>query len=203
MASPSMKLQVSARSVTNSSTPRLREAAFGDYPHVARLQAERGLRVRGREEWRHLWENNPAYIDRGGKWPIGWVLEAGADIVGYVGNIPMRYTMNGKEFTAGCGYSWVVSPAYSTYSLLLLHEYLQQRSAALCISTTAGAISYKAHTALGAVPASGSAWDRSCVWITTYTGMVSSWLGRKKWPMARAISYPISAALYIRDAIRK
>jgi hypothetical protein len=203
VASASMKVQVPSPSVVTTSTPRLREAAFSDYPHVARLRAARGLRVRSCEEWRHLWEDNPAYIERHGKWPVGWVLETGTDVVGYVGNMPTRYTLNGREFTAGCAYSWIVMPAYSAYSILLLHEFLQQRDVAFCISTTAGLTSYKAHTALGAVPATGSTWNRSCVWITSYTGMVSSWLERKKWPMARAISYPISAVLYARDTVRK
>jgi hypothetical protein len=203
MASASMNVQASALTVIPSTAPTLREAAFDDYPRVARLQGERGLRVRSREEWRHLWEGNPAYIDRGRKWPIGWVLEAGSDIVGYVGNIPTRYALDGRQLTAGCGYSWVVTPAYSAYSILLLHEYLRQENAALCISTTASAISYKAHTALGAVPAPGGTWNRSSIWITTYASFVSSWLERKKWPMASVMSYPISAALYAKDAIRK
>ena len=203
MASASMNAQAYAPSVITSSAPRLREAAFDDYPQLASLQAERGLRVRSCEEWRHLWDDNPAYIDRDRKWPIGWVLEAGSKIVGYVGNIPTQYVFEGRQLTAGCGYSWVVTPAYSSYSILLLHEYLRQENAALCVSTTASSKSSKAHMALGAAPAPGTTWDRASVWITNYAGFVTSWLEKKKWPMARAISYPISAALYAKDAIRK
>lgn len=187
--------------MTSSPTPTLREATFADYPQVARLQAERGLHVRSFEEWRHLWEGNPAYIDR--EMPIGWVLEAGSKIVGYVGSIPAEYVLDGKRLAAGCGYSWVVTPAYSAYSILLLHEFLRQENTDLCVSTTASVVSCKAHIALGAVTAAGGTWDRSCIWITNYAGFVSSWLERKKWPATRAISYPISAALYAKDSLRK
>jgi hypothetical protein len=197
-----MGTKAAAQSVGASAVPRLREASFDDHPQIARLQAERDMHVRSCEEWRHLWEENPAYLDMNGKWPIGWVLQAGGDIVGYVGNIPVRYELDGRQVIAACGYSWVVTPAYSAYSILLLHEYLQQKNAALCISTTAGAISYKAHVALGAVPVQAGAWDRSSVWITGYTGFVASWLRRKKWPMADVTSYLISPALYARDALR-
>ncbi len=145
-------MAVVAQSVITSTAPKLREASFDDYAQIAALQRERGLRVRSREKWRHLWEANPAYLDLGRKWPIGWVLEAANKIVGYCGNIPARYELDGKPLIAACGYSWVVEPAYSSYSMLLLYEYLRQENAAVCISTTAGPISYKAHMALGAVP---------------------------------------------------
>ena len=189
--------------VVTCAAPKLREASFDDYPRIALLQRGRDIRVRSREKWRHLWEANPAYLDMGRKWPIGWVLETGDKIVGYCGNIPARYELDGKQLTAACGYSWVVEPAYSAYSMLLLYEYLRQENAAMCISTTAGPISYKAHMALGAVPIPAGAWERSALWITSYPGFVASWLGRKKWPAPHAFSYPVSAALYARDAIRQ
>lgn len=198
-----MDMQSSAQPLMASAAPNLREASFDDYPQIALLQAERRMNVRSREEWRHLWKGNPAYLEMEGKWPIGWVLEAGRKIVGYVGNIPERYELNGRRLTAACGYSWVIAPAYSAYSLLLLYEYLRQKGADLCLSTTAGSQSYKAHIALGALPVPAGVWDRSSVWITNYEGFVASWLERKKWPMPGVMSYPICAALSARDVIRQ
>ena len=61
------------------------------------------------EEWQHLCAGNPAYVGLHGQWPIGWVLQAGGDLVGYKGNIPVFYELNGKRLIAGCGYSWVVA----------------------------------------------------------------------------------------------
>ncbi len=189
--------------VMASIAPNLREASFDDYAQVALLQGERRMRVRSREEWRHLWKGNPAYLQTEGRWPIGWVLEAGRKIVGYVGNIPERYELNGRRLTAACGYSWVIAPAYSAYSPALLYEYLRQDGADLCLSTSANPQSYKAHVALGALPVPVGVWDRSSVWITNYEGFVASWLERKKWPIPGVMSYPISAALSARDAFRQ
>lgn len=186
-----------------SIAPTLREASLDDYPQIALLQTERSMHVRSRDEWRHLWKGNPAYLEMEGKWPIGWVLEAGRKIVGYVGNIPERYELNGRRLIAACGYSWVIAPAYSAYSPLLLYEYLRQEGADLCLSTSANPQSYKAHVALGALPVPAGVWDRSSVWITNYEGFVASWLERKKWPMPGVMSYPISAALSARDAIQQ
>jgi hypothetical protein len=193
-------LQATAKSAA-SAAPRLREASFDDYPKIALLQAEHGMGVRSREEWQHLWGDNPAYVDLQGKWPIGWVLEAGCDIVGYFGNIPVLYELNGKRLIAGCGHSWVVASVYRGYSILLLDQFLRQKNADLCLSTTVNLASYNAHVALGALPVPVGAWDRSSVWITTYTSFVASWLARKKCPLASGLSYPISIALFARDAV--
>jgi hypothetical protein len=184
-------------------TPKLREASFEDYPQIALLQAEYGIGGGNYEEWRHLWTGNPAYIDLRGKWPIGWVLQVDGDIVAYKGNIPVLYELRGQRLIAGCGYSWVVASAYRGYSILLVAQYLRQKNAALCLSTTVGAAACNALIALGALPVPVGKWDRSDVWITTYTGFVASWLARKKLPLANLFSPPISAALFARDAILK
>jgi len=91
------------QSVVTSAAPKMREACFEDYSQIAALQRERDIRVRSREKWRHLWEANPAYLELGRKWPIGWVLETGNRIVGYCGNIPARYELEGKTLLAACG----------------------------------------------------------------------------------------------------
>ncbi len=192
--------KASPRGINERPAARLREASFDDYPQIAALQAQRGMRLRSREEWCHLWINNPAYVDRHGKWPIGWVLEADHNIVGYLGNIPANYEFRGRRLTAGCGYSWMVAPTYRSYSMLLMDQYMRQESAELCVSTTANPISHKAHVAFGARPVPVGVWDRSSVWITSRRGFISSWLKRKEWPMPGLLSYPMSAALFFWDA---
>jgi len=97
----------------------------------------------------------------------------------------------------------VVASAYRGYSILLVAQYLRQKNAALCLSTTVGAAACNALIALGALPVPVGKWDRSDVWITTYTDFVASWLARKKLPFANLFSPPISAALFARDAILK
>ena len=186
---------------TARAIPKLREASFKDYPQIALLQADYGMGSASYEEWHHLWAGNPAYVGLRGEWPIGWVLQAGGDIVGYKGNIPIFYELNGKRLIAGCGYSWVVASDYRGYSILLLERYLRQKNAALCLSTTVGPAACNALATLGALPVPMGKWDRASVWITTYASFVASWLARRKLPLARMSSYPISAALFARDSI--
>jgi hypothetical protein len=192
--------QAAAQGPSERPAARLREASFDDYPQVAALQTQRGMRFRSCEEWRNLWVGNPVYEDRHGSWPIGWVLEADHNIVGYLGNIPANYEFRGRRLTAGCGYSWVVAPPYRSYSVLLMDQYMRQEGADLCVSTTANPISYKAHVAFGARPVPVGVWDRSSVWITSGRGFVGSWLRRKDWPMPGLLSYPISTAIFFCNA---
>jgi hypothetical protein len=183
-------------------TPRLREASFDDYPQIAALQSKNGMGGWDYEEWRHLWADNPAYPDVCDKWPIGWVLEVHGDIVAYKGNIPVPYELKGQRLIAGCGYSWVVASPYRGYSILLGAQYLRQKNAALCLSTSVGRAASNALIALGALPVPVGKWDRSSVWITAYISFVASWLARKNSPLANVLSYPISAVLCAKDSIK-
>ena len=105
-------MPVAAQSAARANL-KLREASFDDYPQIALLQAQHGMGGRSYGEWQHLWVDNPAYLDLGGKWTIGWVLQAGRDIVAYKGSIPVFYELKGKRLIASCGYSWVVASACS------------------------------------------------------------------------------------------
>src|SRR5258708_529233 len=69
-------------------SPLLRLALFDDYDQISALEAANGLAIKSREEWLHLWRENPAYLQLPG-WPIGWVLEdEDGRIVGVLENVP-------------------------------------------------------------------------------------------------------------------
>src|SRR5215212_11651757 len=79
-------------------SPRIRNAVFEDYGRIAALQARNGLAVKSYEDWRALWGANPIYKQKGGDWPIGWVLETTrGEIVGSISNIPLAYQFQGRE----------------------------------------------------------------------------------------------------------
>lgn len=181
----------------------VREASFHDYTQIAYLQCRYGMKSGSYEEWRHLWTNNPVYANFHPTWPIGWVLEAERDIVGYFGNIPTSYELNGKRMIAASAHSWVVAPEYRGYSLLLLHEYVRQTHADLLISNTVTRASCQPLTSLGLTPVPVGTWDSSSVWITTHVAFVNSWFARKKYPLRRVLSRPVSLALFARDIVKK
>ena len=82
-------------------TPKIREVSFEDYQQVASLAARYGLEFESYDEWKHLLVNSPAYRQFQAKWPIGWVLETcSRQIVGYIGNIPLAYELEGKRLIA-------------------------------------------------------------------------------------------------------
>jgi len=182
-------------------TATLREAQFGDHAQVVALETRHGLESKTYEEWIHLWTANPAY--RHG-WPIGWVLEsADGQIVGYLGNIPLLYELNGKGLLAATGRAWVVDRAYRHYSVSLLKQFYCQKTPDLYLSTTANASSAPIYELCGSKRVPVGVWDKSAFWITEYNGFASSLLAVNM-PVARSLlRYPAAVSLFLADRLRR
>jgi hypothetical protein len=181
----------------------LREATFEDYPQIAVLSIRYGLRVRRYEEWADLWTTNPAYLQLGGKWPIGWVLHRGNEIVGYIGNIPALYELQRRTLLTALGCCWVVDAPYRGYSILLMDKFLTQNSPELFLGSRANAEASNVLDVLGASRVPVGQWDRTTYWITAYHAFATEWLRRKQIPAAPAGALPIALALRIRDMFHK
>jgi hypothetical protein len=183
--------------------PRLREARFEDYPQVAALVSKFDLQMESREEWMHLWTDNPAYREIKGKFPMGWVLEtADGAIAGYLGNVPLHYEFEGKVLLAATTRAWVVDTPYRSFSTLLLATYFQQRDVDLFLSTTVNALSEPVYRTFQGIPAPRGAWDRTLFWITNHRGFVKSFLINKRSALAAPLSYPLSLGLFLRDLVK-
>lgn len=181
-------------------SPILREAQFEDFPQIATMADATGFTLpRSFEEWKHLWANNPAYLKAGKSWPMGWVLQSGDTIAGYLGNIPGVYEFRGRELLCGFGHSWVCDPKFRGHALFLLDRYLRQSGADLVMSNTVNSPSFHLHSQLGAVPVPIGRWDMTAVWITRYPQFLAHQLSRKRIPAARVLAYPAAASLAARD----
>jgi hypothetical protein len=78
-------------------------------------------------EW--WWTLNPAYTDQ---FPRGWILEKNGSIVGFIGNIPVKFLVNGVVRIAAASNSWYVDPSVrGIFSFALFNEFLKQKGAAL------------------------------------------------------------------------
>jgi len=78
-------------------------------------------------EW--WWTLNPAFTDQ---LPKGWVLEKNRSIVGFIGNIPVKFLVRGTVRTAVASNSWYVDPsARGIFSFILLNKFLNQKDASL------------------------------------------------------------------------
>jgi hypothetical protein len=180
--------------------PKLREARLEDHPQIAALAAKFELHVETYPGWAHLWADNPAYCEIKDKFPMGWVLDNGeGGISGYLGNVPMNYELEGKRLLAATTRAWVVDKPYRPYSPLLLGTYFQQPNVDLFLSTTVNSQSAAAYRIFDGIPVPQGAWDRTLFWITHYQGFMESFLRQKGGAMAKALSYPLAAGIFLRD----
>ena len=116
---------------------RLREVLFSDFNAVAELKRSWGLTPDSPENWERLWRNNPALRQVEFERPMGWVLEVEGRVVGYLGNISLRYRYGERELNAVTSHGLVVEPGYRSLSLSLVAAFYCQKSADLYLATTA------------------------------------------------------------------
>ena len=136
--------------------------------------------------------------------PIGWVLERrDGNIAGYVGNLPLDYQLGDRTIPAATPYSWVVEPACRPHSLALMHRFLRQSGVQLLVCTTPNKAASGVLRALRFRQAPSGAWDRAGFWITGHRGFARSVLRTAPVPLPAALAYPVGAALYLADALRK
>ena len=75
------------------------------------------------------WTLNPAYTP---ETPKGWILEKDQSIVGFIGNIPVRFQVGSTVRIAASSNSWYVDPSVrGIFSFILFNAYLKQKSASL------------------------------------------------------------------------
>lgn len=182
----------------------IREVSFDDYAQIVALESKYGLDTKGYEEWKHLWSKNPAYIQFQESLPIGWVLErADKNIVGYLGNVPLFYELEGRRLLACVAHAWVADVQYRSYSPLLLERYFSQQVVDLFLNATVGRLAAQSFAAFESLPVPVGAWDQSSFWITNYQGFMAHWLAMKAAPLAKPLSYLLSVGLFVRDAAAK
>ncbi len=179
----------------------IRVARLDDYEPISRLELQYLGENKTQEEWRHLWIDNPVY-QANPDWPIGWVLENDEKrIVGYIGNVPLSYELEGRPLLAATGRAMVVDTDYRGYSLALLERFFKQERVQLFVETTVNGEAIKAHQFFHARPVPTGEWDESIFWITNHQGFVESFLSRKGWQFAKSLSYPISVGLQLKNTL--
>jgi hypothetical protein len=104
---------------------------------VAELKQRWGIDADSLENWERLWLRNPALALGEAERPIGWVLEAGGSIVGYLGSIPLLYRYGDRTLTAVTSHGLVVEPSYRAVAVSLVAAFYCQRSVDLYLVTTA------------------------------------------------------------------
>jgi len=174
--------------------PVLRPASFDDYDQIAAVEEANGLSSKSREQWLHLWQNNPAYQQLPG-WPIGWVIEdERGRIVGALQNVPCLYHFDGRTYVGGFGRGWAVDARYRAFSLLLIVRQLQQPNVDLRLTTTASPKTSALLAKQGWSRVPVGEWDRSALWVTNYSETVRRYLAAKT---PRLVSALAGSLLYV------
>lgn len=175
----------------------VREATLDDYKQLRTLLSGNDLETKSFDEWSDLWAANPIYRERQGQWAIGWVLETDEkELVGFLGNIPLAYILNGQRLIAAVTHAWAVAPQYRGYALLLLDHYFSQPNVDLYLSTTVNALASQAFTTFGSQRVPVGSWDQSFFWIGNHQGFARSWLQMKQAPFPDILSTFFAAALW-------
>src|SRR5579872_1305328 len=154
------------RGSTGTITPaKLREARFSDFEAVAERKRRGGLNADSLENWERLWRLNPALAESGKKHPMGWVLEAEGAIVGYIGNILLRYRYGTATLTAATAHGLVVDPPYRAVGISLVAAYFRQKDVDLFVSTSAIEAVGKIALAFKSSPLPQPDYDTALFWV--------------------------------------
>lgn len=126
----------------------VREAQLSDFERVSTLGRKLGQGSDSLDNWRRLWSENPAVIEGGAPSRIGWVLQDGSELVGFLGSIPLLYEFGGRILNASATCRLAVTPAYRAFTHLLVSSFLRQKEVDLFLNTTATASAGKMMSAL-------------------------------------------------------
>src|SRR5271155_1207969 len=116
---------------------RIRKANLADCSAVTELKRRWGLIPDSCANWDKLWVRNPALQDIDPDRPMGWALDAGGTLVGYIGNISSTYFYGDQMILAVAGHGLVVDPGYRPTSVSLNAAFFRQKFADLYLGTTA------------------------------------------------------------------
>jgi hypothetical protein len=167
--------------MSDTREPVLREVAFEDFRGVEALAAQIGLGSALPERWRRMWRDNPALQAGGAELPMGWVLEVGKTIVGYLGCIPLLYDYDGRTLLAVAASAFGVLPPYRGYSLKLAAAFYRLGAPDLFLNTTANEAAGKVSRLFGASPIPQRDYDRVLFWVLQAPAFLGAYLRKLKY----------------------
>lgn len=175
-----------------------RTAELEDCERTVSLLARQGLAVPtdpevAKHTWEWLWKRNPALNTRGASLPLGWVLERGDDILGFFGNIAIRYHFGDEVVLTAVGSSWAVDTSLRARTRELVAAYFGQREADLLLCTTANKSAGRILAKFSAKPMPQRSYERVLYWVLDPGGFVRSALRKRE--LHPALRGPVGVAL--------
>ena len=164
--------------MASAKDPVLREAAFEDRLAVLALQRSVGYMGVLQKDWDWLWRENPACASVDPALPIGWVLEADGDIVGYLGNYPSVYRYGDATLRAATATGFAVDRSFRGFSLRLVGAFFRQSHAELLLNTTASQAASQIFQRFGSVPLPLTSFNQTLFWVLKPRHFAKSFLTR-------------------------
>jgi hypothetical protein len=144
---------------------KLRVATFSDFDAVAKLKQRSGIVADSPENWERLWRANPALVATAANRPIGWVLEAEGEIVGYLGNISLQCRYGDKALSAVATHGFCADPAYRAVSFSLASAFYRQKAVDFFVSSSAIEVTGKMALAFKCAPVPQPDYDTVLFWV--------------------------------------
>ena len=113
----------------------LRPLQSGDHAEVQALFARHGWPQRSPAGWLWALHHNPARLQAGAE--AGWVLEHEGALVGFLGNLPQTYHLDGQRLVGATCTSYVVDDKQRAHSVKLMQAFAAQPQVAFLHSATA------------------------------------------------------------------
>jgi hypothetical protein len=127
-------------------------------------------------DWAWLWLKNPAYTKN---WPIGWKLELDGKIVGFIGNIPLRYSLGEKLVSAAAAHCFVVDQEARGFSIKLAAQFFSQDQVELFLCTTANVSAEAVYKLFKSDSLPCSSYSRFLFWVINSNGLIRSHLSKR------------------------
>ena len=164
----------------------LRKVSKKDYNKVKKLFKINQLKMNNFNRWNDLWSKNPALLNKK-KWIRGWVIEEDKVIVGHIGNFPMNYFLNGRNYICSILNGWVVDKKFRSASMILIKKYFAQVKIDFFLGTSFGLKTSKIMEALNIKKVPVEDLDSSLIIILKSSSIMKFFFGNKIFPFKNFI----------------
>lgn len=172
---------------------RLRPVQPQDHAATQALFKQHAWPLRSRAGWDWALFDNPARLALGAE--AGWVLEAGERIVGFLGNLPMRYHWQGGAIWGATCTSYLVEEAWRSQSTALLRAFAAQPGVMFVHSATANDNSAPVYRLFRFSPRAEVQAEQRLRWIADDAALIRRGLSQLGWPALAAAAAHAAPAL--------
>lgn len=174
----------------------VRPATFSDQSAVAHLLTGIGWPSRSQAGWEWLYKANPNRKGVPEQAPIGWVIEEDENILGYLANIHLDYSMAGKDIKAATCSNFYVQDEARSLGFKIIREFFLQKNVELLMSTTANKASAPMYKMFKAATPTDQSFQKAFFWLADSNQLIKDVCRTTKYiPSQLSICSPLLAPM--------